>query len=64
MTVALSDTLLLCNMLRPLPGFADAAATARVTRAFYTERTPLSATINTLANALYKARSPCHSSDA
>ena len=54
MTVALSDTLLLCNMLRPLPDFADARATASVTHAFYTERKPLSATINTLANALYK----------
>ncbi len=55
MTVALSDTLLLASMLRPLPDFSDALATAAATRAFYTERKPLSATINTLANALYQA---------
>lgn len=54
MTVALSDTRLLCEMLQPLPGFADAVATAKRTAAFYTARKPLSATINTLANALYK----------
>ena len=54
MTVALSDTRLLCEMLRPLPGFEDAVATAARTAEFYTRRKPLSATINTLANALYK----------
>ncbi|BDA46860.1 Squalene epoxidase 1 [Coccomyxa sp. Obi] len=54
MTVALSDTLLLCDMLRPLPDFSDSLATAATTHAFYTRRKPLSATINTLANALYQ----------
>ncbi|KAI8470182.1 MAG: SE-domain-containing protein [Monoraphidium minutum] len=54
MTVALSDTRLLCEMLRPLPDFEDAIATAGRTAEFYTARKPLSATINTLANALYK----------
>ncbi|KIZ01653.1 squalene monooxygenase [Monoraphidium neglectum] len=54
MTVALSDTRLLCEMLRPLPDFQDAIATAGRTAEFYTARKPLSATINTLANALYK----------
>ena len=54
MTVALSDAQLLCDMLRPLPDFSDALATARTTAAFYTRRKPLSATINTLANALYR----------
>jgi squalene monooxygenase len=54
MTVALSDTRLLCEMLRPLPDFEDAIATAERTAEFYTARKPLSATINTLANALYK----------
>lgn len=54
MTVALSDTRLLCEMLRPLPDFRDALATAGRTAEFYTARKPLSATINTLANALYK----------
>ena len=56
MTVALSDTRLLCEMLRPLPDFQDAIATAGRTAEFYTARKPLSATINTLANALYKVR--------
>ena len=55
MTVALSDTMLLCDMLRPLPDFTDSLATAKTTHAFYTRRKPLSATINTLANALYQA---------
>ena len=54
MTVALSDTMLLCDMLRPLPDFSDSVATAQTTHAFYTKRKPLSATINTLANALYQ----------
>jgi squalene monooxygenase len=54
MTVALSDTALLCDMLRPLPDFTDPIATANATAAFYVKRKPLSATINTLANALYK----------
>lgn len=54
MTVALSDTRLLCEMLQPLPNFEDSIATARSTAEFYTKRKPVSATINTLANALYK----------
>jgi len=54
MTVALSDTRLLCEMLQPLPSFEDAIATAKRTTQFYTARKPVSATINTLANALYK----------
>lgn len=54
MTVALTDTQLLCDMLRPLPDFSDALLTARTTAQFYTKRKPLSSTINTLANALYK----------
>lgn len=53
MTVALSDTKLLADMLNPLPDLRDSLATARQTSAFYTKRKPLSATINTLANALY-----------
>jgi squalene monooxygenase len=54
MTVALSDTALLCDMLRPLPDLTDPVATADATAAFYVRRKPVSATINTLANALYK----------
>mmetsp|Transcript_3063 Transcript_3063/g.7681 ORF Transcript_3063/g.7681 Transcript_3063/m.7681 type:complete len:513 (-) Transcript_3063:644-2182(-) len=54
MTVALSDCNLLCDMLRPLPSLEDPRATSRSTADFYTRRKPMSATINTLANALYK----------
>ena len=53
MTVALGDAALLLTMLQALPSFEDPAATALATRGFYTARKPLSATINTLANALY-----------
>ena len=51
--VALSDTQLLRDMLLPLPSFADPIQTANATAAFYVRRKPLSATVNTLANALY-----------
>lgn len=54
MTVALSDTNLLCDMLRPLPELNNALKTADATAAFYVKRKPVSATINTLANALYR----------
>jgi squalene monooxygenase len=54
MTVALSDCKLLCDMLQPLHSFQDAVTTSHSTAEFYTRRKPLSATINTLANALYK----------
>jgi len=53
MTVALGDAALLLSILAALPSFEDPAATALATRGFYTARKPLSATINTLANALY-----------
>ncbi len=54
MTVAFSDCKLLCDLLQPLPSFSDALATASTTADFYVKRKPMSATINTLANALYK----------
>lgn len=54
MTVALSDANLLCDMLRPLSDFTNPVATSDATSAFYIKRKPISATINTLANALYK----------
>lgn len=54
MTVALSDTVLLCEMLKPLPDFTSPIETSDATSAFYVKRKPLSATINTLANALYR----------
>ncbi|KAG2429450.1 hypothetical protein HYH02_014032 [Chlamydomonas schloesseri] len=66
MTVALSDCALLVDMLRPLgprlAGVADPLATAAKTSDFYTRRKPLSATINTLANALYRVF--CYTGDA
>jgi squalene monooxygenase len=54
MTVALSDTKLLCDMLQPLPDFSDSVQTAKCTSDFYIRRKPLSSTINTLADALYE----------
>lgn len=54
MTVALTDCTLLSNMLQPLGDLSDALRTARCTADFYTARKPTAATINTLANALYK----------
>jgi 2-polyprenyl-6-methoxyphenol hydroxylase-like FAD-dependent oxidoreductase len=53
MTVALSDVKLLCDMLHPVTDFTNPNLTAAATRSFFTQRKPLSATINTLANALY-----------
>jgi len=58
MTVALSDARLLCAMLAPLPDYRDALSTAGATANFYTARKPVSATINTLANALYAVFCP------
>ena len=56
MTVALHDTKLLCDMLSGPLDLADPASTAKQTFAYYTRRKPWAATINTLANALYKVR--------
>lgn len=54
MTVALSDIVLLRDMLRPLRNFQDAESLSDYMQAFYTRRKPVAATINTLAGALYK----------
>jgi 2-polyprenyl-6-methoxyphenol hydroxylase-like FAD-dependent oxidoreductase len=54
MTVALSDVGLLADMLRPLPSLSDRRATGERAADFYVRRKPVCATINTLANALYK----------
>ena len=59
MTVAFSDVNLVCDMLRPLPSFANFVDTNSATADFYVARKPLSATINTLANALYKVGGRC-----
>merc|ERR1719333_1594479 len=53
MTVALHDTKLLCDMLKPLVDFHDPVLTSQKTQAFHTARKPWAGTINTLANALY-----------
>ncbi|XP_031404562.1 squalene monooxygenase SE1-like isoform X2 [Punica granatum] len=54
MTVALSDIVVLHNLLRPLQDLNDAAALCKYLESFYTLRKPVASTINTLAGALYK----------
>ncbi|XP_024538071.1 squalene epoxidase 3 [Selaginella moellendorffii] len=54
MTVALSDVVLLRDMLRPVVSFKDQAAVCSYLQAFYTRRKPVASTINTLAGALYR----------
>ncbi|GMJ03622.1 DROUGHT HYPERSENSITIVE 2, SQUALENE EPOXIDASE 1 [Hibiscus trionum] len=54
MTVALSDVVLLRDLLRPLHGLSDAPAVSEYLNSFYTLRKPMSSTINTLANVLQK----------
>lgn len=53
MTVALSDILIIRDLLRTVPQLQDSAAVADRMTSFYQLRKPLSATINILANALY-----------
>lgn len=54
MTVALSDIVVLRDLLRPLHNLNDASALCRYLECFYTLRKPVASTINTLAGALYK----------
>ncbi|GAB2279591.1 Squalene epoxidase 1 [Dionaea muscipula] len=54
MTVALSDIVVLRNLLNPLHDLNDAASLCKYLESFYTLRKPVAATINTLAGALYK----------
>ncbi|KAI3962537.1 hypothetical protein MKW92_035378 [Papaver armeniacum] len=54
MTVALSDIVLLRNLLKPLLNLNDAPSLCRYLESFYTMRKPVASTINTLAGALYK----------
>ncbi|RXH87561.1 hypothetical protein DVH24_034461 [Malus domestica] len=54
MTVALSDIVLLRDLLRSLSDLNDAPALCEYLESFYTLRKPVSSTINTLAGALYK----------
>ncbi|KAI3715889.1 hypothetical protein L6452_22878 [Arctium lappa] len=54
MTVALSDIVLLRDLLRPLRDLSDAPTLLNYLECFYTLRKPVSSTINTLAGALYR----------
>ncbi|XAR52969.1 Squalene monooxygenase [Bertholletia excelsa] len=54
MTVALSDIVVLRNLLRPLQDLNDASTLCKYLESFYTLRKPVASTINTLADALYK----------
>ncbi|XP_072990757.1 squalene monooxygenase SE1-like isoform X1 [Typha latifolia] len=54
MTVALSDIVVLHNLLKPLRNLHDASALCKYLESFYTLRKPVASTINTLAGALYK----------
>lgn len=54
MTVALSDIVVLLDLLRPLKNLNDASALCKHLDSFYTLRKPVASTINTLAGALYK----------
>nr|BBE15483.1 squalene epoxidase [Polygala tenuifolia] len=54
MTVALSDIVVLRDLLSPLRDLHDAPTLCRYLESFYTLRKPVASTINTLAGALYK----------
>ncbi|XP_031264411.1 squalene monooxygenase SE1-like [Pistacia vera] len=54
MTVALSDIVIIRDLLRPLGDLNDAPALCKYLKSFYTLRKPVASTINTLAGALYK----------
>ncbi|KAG7020623.1 hypothetical protein SDJN02_17309, partial [Cucurbita argyrosperma subsp. argyrosperma] len=54
MTVALSDIVVLRNLLKPLKDLNDASTLCKYLESFYTLRKPVASTINTLAGALYK----------
>ncbi|OMP01392.1 Aromatic-ring hydroxylase-like protein [Corchorus olitorius] len=54
MTVALSDIVVLRDLLRPLRNLHDPSALCNYLESFYTLRKPTASTINTLAGALYK----------
>ncbi|PWA92658.1 squalene epoxidase, FAD/NAD(P)-binding domain protein [Artemisia annua] len=54
MTVALSDVVIVRDLLRPLENLNDSYALCKYLDSFYTLRKPVASTINTLAGALYK----------
>ncbi|KAF7809954.1 squalene monooxygenase-like [Senna tora] len=53
-TVAMSDIVVLRDLLRPLHDLNDVAFLCKYLESFYTLRKPVASTINTLAGALYK----------
>ncbi|KAF8029568.1 hypothetical protein BT93_E2089 [Corymbia citriodora subsp. variegata] len=61
MTVAMSDIVILRDLLKPLRNLHNATALCQHLKSFYTLRKPAASTINTLAGALYKVF--CASSD-
>nr|QQM18932.1 squalene monooxygenase 1 [Kadsura heteroclita]QQM18934.1 squalene monooxygenase 3 [Kadsura heteroclita] len=54
MTVALSDIVVLRDLLKPLRNLHDASSLCKYLESFYTLRKPVASTINTLAGALYR----------
>ncbi|XP_075489237.1 squalene monooxygenase SE1-like isoform X2 [Primulina tabacum] len=54
MTVALSDIVVLRDLLKPINNLHDATTLSKYLESFYTLRKPVASTINTLAGALYK----------
>lgn len=54
MTVALSDCVVLSDVLKPFADFTDKAKISEHFQEFHDTRKPMSSTINTLANALYR----------
>ncbi|KAK6254052.1 hypothetical protein QUC31_015772 [Theobroma cacao] len=54
MTVALSDVVVIRDLLRPLHNLGNASAVCRYLESFYTLRKPMASTINTLADTLHK----------
>ncbi|KAI7736387.1 hypothetical protein M8C21_027309 [Ambrosia artemisiifolia] len=54
MTVALSDVVVLRDLLKPLQDFNNVGSLTKYLESFYTLRKPVASTINTLAGALYK----------
>ncbi|CAK7340532.1 unnamed protein product [Dovyalis caffra] len=58
MTVALSDVVLLRDLLRPLNHLSDAAALCKYLESFSILRKPMATTINTVAGALHTVFSP------
>ncbi|XVF00673.1 hypothetical protein REPUB_Repub04eG0021200 [Reevesia pubescens] len=57
MTVALSDVVVLRDLLRPLHNLYDASTVCKYLESFYTLRKPMASTINILANTLHKVLS-------